>query len=245
LGEKTVSTRAPARRYDSVQQDWRAFLPDAKATIFATHTHGLEKSYVIFSLSLNEAIGLRQQGESEKAFQELDMVAELCGRLAVYINAVLHAMRQQARHFGIVPNQSPLEPVNFQSERGQRGARHSNLVARVLLSERSQFLNKLSSLEEIVDDVGDDFMQSAQQLSAGPAANAARLWQVLDTDHFDLNTCLRETNVVLKSFLFVLPEDQLASFDFTVNGLARARRPNSAVGTSAIRSRRIAAVAGQ
>jgi hypothetical protein len=240
-----VSTRAHARRYDSVQQDWRAFLPEAKASLFTAHTHGLEKSYVIFSLSLNEAMGLCQQGESEKAFQELPVVSELCGRLAVYINAVLHAMRQHARHFGIVPNQSPLEPINFQSERGQRGARHNNLVARVLLSERSQFLNKLSALEEIVDELGDDFMESAQQLSAGSSTDAARLWKVLDTDHFDLNTCLRETNVLLKSFLFVLPEDQLSSFDFTVNGLARARRPNSTVGVSAIRARRIAAVAGQ
>jgi hypothetical protein len=46
----------------------------------------------------------------------------------------------------------------------------------------------------------------------------------------------------MKSFLFVLPEEQLASFNFRVNGLALARRPSS---LAAIRARRMAAVAGQ
>jgi hypothetical protein len=49
----------------------------------------------------------------------------------------------------------------------------------------------------------------------------------------------------MKSFLFVLPEEQLASFNFRVNGLALARRPSSPSSLAAIRARRMAAVAGQ
>lgn len=86
-------------------------------------------------------------------------------------------------------NQSPLEPINFQSKRGQRAARHSHLVARVLLSEGSQFLNSLSSLEEIVDGLGGDLNDSARRLSTHrPFAH--QLWISLDSDHFDMNTCL-------------------------------------------------------
>jgi hypothetical protein len=245
LGRTLLSSHGPARRYDSVQQDWRAILPYAKGTLFADHTEKLENTYRMFSVSLNEAIGLQRQGQLEKASREIEIVGEFCARLALGINAVLHAMRQHARHFGIVPNLALLEAANFHSDRGQRAVRHSNLLSHVLLSERSQFLNKLNTLEEIVDELGDAFIEVSEQLADRIFGNSARLWKFLDLYHFDLNTCLRETCVLIKSFLFVLPEDQLDKFDFTVCGLARARRPNTAASPSLIRARRMAPVAGE
>jgi hypothetical protein len=240
-----LPTRVPSRRYDSVRQDWRAILPYAKGSLFFDHTDKLENAYVMLSVSLNEAISLRQNGDSEKANQEIGVVGELCSRLALRMNAVLHAMGQHARHFGIVPNLSLLDATNFQSERGQRAARHSNLMCQLLLSERSQFLNKLNTLEELVDDLSDEFIRIATEVAAGISRMPSRLWEFLEQSQFDLNTCLRETNVLLKSFLLVLPEDQLAGFDFTICGLARARRPNPHSGLNLIHARRISAIAGE
>lgn len=240
-----MTTRVPSRRYDSVRQDWRAILPYAKGSLFFDHTDKLENAYVMLSVSLNEAISLRQNGDSEKANQEIAVVGELCSRLALRINAVLHAMGQHARHFGIVPNLSPLDATNFQSELGQRAARHSNLVCQLLLSERSQFLNKLNTLEELVDDLSDEFIRIATEVAAGISRMPSRLWKFLEQGQFDLNTCLRETDVVLKSFLLVLPEDHLAGFDFTICGLARARRPNPIPSLNLIHARRISAIAGE
>jgi hypothetical protein len=240
-----LTTRVLPRRYDSVRQDWRAILPYAKGSLFFDHTDKLENAYVMLSVSLNEAISLRQNGDSEKANQEIGVVGELCSRLALRINAVLHAMGQHARHFGIVPNLSLLDATNFQSERGQRAARHSNLMCQLLLSERSQFLNKLSTLEELVDELSDEFIRTATEVAAGISRMPSRLWKVLELSQFDLNTCLRETDVLLKSFLLVLPEDQLAGFDFTICGLARARRPNPLPSLNLIHARRISAIAGE
>lgn len=240
-----MGTRAPSRRYDSVQQDWRAILPGDKASLFIVHTGELENAYMMFSVSLNEAIALRQKGESTGACQEIGVVGELCSRLVVRMNAIIHTMRQHSRRFGIVPNQAPLEAANFHSERGQRGARHSNMISRVLLSERSQFLNKLNALEEIVDELADEFVEFTCELATGAPLEPSRLWKTLDLDHFDLNTCLRETAVLFKSFLLVLPEGQLDSFDFTVRGLSRVRRQPPIARPASIPARRIPAVAGQ
>ena len=240
-----MTTRVPSRRYDSVRQDWRAILPYAKGSLFFDHTDKLENAYVMLSVSLNEAISLRQNGDSEKANQEIGVVGELCSRLALRINAVLHAMGQHARHFGIVPNLSLLDATNFQSERGQRAARHSNLMCQLLLSERSQFLNKLNTLEELVDDLSDEFIRIATEVAAGISRMPSRLWEFLEQSQFDLNTCLRETDVLLKSFLLVLPEDQLAGFDFTICALARARRPSPLPSLNLIDARRISAIAGE
>jgi hypothetical protein len=240
-----LKAAAPARRFDSVQQDWRAILPFPQGSLFIDHTDKLENAYVMLSVSLNEAIALRRDGDSGKACQEIEVAGELCSRLALRINAVLHTMSQHARHFGIVPNVSLLNADNFHSDRAQRAARHSNIVSHILLSERSQLLNKLNTLEELVDEISDEFIEIATQLAASVSSLPLRVWEFLEQRHFDLNTCLRETYVLLKSFLLVLPEEQLAGFDFTICGLARARRPNPVSSANLIRARRMAAVAGQ
>ena len=221
-----MTTRAQPRRYGSVQQDWRAILPIDKASLFFVHTGELENTYMMFSVSLNEAIALQLKGESTRACQGIGVVAELCSRLAVQINAVIHAMRQHSRIVGVVPNQVPLKEANFHSEQGKRGARHNTMISHVLLSERSRFLNKLNALEEIVDHLADEFVALATELAKGAVCEPSSLWKNLDLNHFDLNTCLRETDVLFKSFLLVLPVGRLESFDFTVRGLARDRRPS-------------------
>jgi hypothetical protein len=235
---------APSRRYDSVQQDWRSLLPEAKFAFFEVHVRELENAYLMWSVSLNEAIDLSRHGQSAKASQAMEVSPDLCSLLVLRLDSILHSMRQHGRHFGVVPNLAPLEPGNFRTDRAQRSARLNNLVNRVLLSERSQFVHKLSTLEQIVEDIGDCFIQSAKRAEPGDARNRSSFWDALDACHFDLNTCLRETVVLFKSFLVVLPEEQMDGLDFTIRGLSRSR-PSRPLVTSIIHPRRIGAVAGK
>src|SRR5215469_5223110 len=239
-----MSTRASSRRYDSVQQDWRAFLPEGKAEFYYTHTGELENAYVPFSVSLNEAIELRRQHLNIQALETLAITGELCSRLALRVGSVLHCMRQLGRHFGILPNFALLDSKNFLSEWSQRAVRSGNLLSRILLSRHSQFLQKVLTLERVVDALDAEFANAADQLSRG-RADSGELWKVLDHCHFDLNTCLRETNVVLKSFLFALPEAHLAGLDFTIRGLCRSRQSSRDSADSALGPRRISVAAGE
>ena len=84
----------------------------------------------------------------------------------------------------------------------------SDLLSRVLLTQRSQFLHKIGTLEEMVGDLGKDFRLTVENLSSGASTPDAD-WRVVDAAHYDLNTCLREAIVLLNPFLLVLPEDQL------------------------------------
>jgi hypothetical protein len=239
-----MRTRAPSRRYDSVQQDWRALLPEAQASLFYAHTSELENDYLMLSVSLNECLDSYQK-RAAVAAHEPEVLCALCSRLAIRTNAVLHGMWQHARHFGITPNLSPLVVENFKSEQAQREARYSLILNHVLLSERSQFLNKVSTLEEIVDQLCDEFIVAASALEGSTRSETSGLLGTLDSIHFDLNTCVRETDVLLKSFIIVLPYDQLEGFDFTVNGLARARRPQPAAAAVPFPAGRITFAPGQ
>jgi len=62
-------------------------------------------------------------------------------------------------------------PANFQGQRGQRSARMSSLLNHVLLSQRLQFLHKVSTLEEMVEDLGKEFRLAADDLAEGTSLN--------------------------------------------------------------------------
>jgi len=94
-----------------------------------------------------------------------------------------------------------------------------------------------------VEELGCALAEGVRHLDPGDSAASAS-WLALDACHFDLNTCLRETLVLVKSFLVVLPEEQLDIFDFTIRGLCRAR-PVHHSGVPVIHARRIAAIAGK
>jgi len=69
------------------------------------------------------------------------------------------------------------------------------------------------------------------------------MWEEVDSDHYDLNTCLRESIVMFKSFLVAMPEGQLGAFQDTV----RMQSQDPAVSSSQrlFRHRRMTSIAGE
>jgi hypothetical protein len=241
------SGRAPSARGMSVKDDWRAWLPEEKDQVFRTHVRQLEVSYNILSVSLDEALALRRDGRLSKASQAVGVTVELCSRFASPLVALLWSLGEHAKHHGTVPNAAPLDPDNFQGTRGQRAAWFNSLLSRILLSERSQFLYKATTLGEMVDDLSQDYCAAAAELVAGASAASDGLWGSLDATHYDLNTCLREAIVLLKSFLMALPDEELGTFLATVSTqmgvIAKPRKLT--IGQRLIRNRRIASIAGE
>ena len=239
------SLRLSSTRGKSVKDDWRAWLPEAKAQVFDKQVHQLESSYVMLSVPLDEAITLRQLGHSGKSLQALGITSGLCKLLTQTLAGLLRAVSEHARHYGTIPNAAPLDPANFQGQKGQRSARMSSLLNLVLLSHRLQFLHKVSTLEEMVEDLGQDFRHAANDLAGGTYLNPKKMWAELDADHYDLNTCLREAIVVFKSFLIALPESQLGVFQNTLRRQSQPQEAGLPSTLHVIRHRRMPAIAGE
>ena len=203
-------------RFSSVQEDWSSWLPPAKAEVFESSVHQLELLYRMFSVSLNEALELRRTGKSAHSCRAIAVIPALCCRLAVPLELMLRTLGEHAKHFGIVPNTAPLDASNFRGAREQHTARMNDLFSHVLLTQRSQFLHKIETLEEMVLSIRKEFYEVATDLGSGASEAPSEDWRTIDDAHFDLNTCLREATVVLKSFLVVLPNDQLGVFQKSI-----------------------------
>jgi hypothetical protein len=207
-----VAPRPSSPRSGSVSQDWRSPLAGDKSDTYLQILHRIETSYAMFSVNLDEALGLRRDGRVAKAQQVLSVSSALCQRLTAPLNSLLLSMLLHVRHSSIAPNLASLDPQNFQNSRSQRVARFNSVFSKVLLTRRSQFLHKISTLTELVEELAANFLASSEEILAGDSLNFDCDWDVLDASHYDLNSCLRETVVLFKSFLHALPESQLQEF---------------------------------
>jgi hypothetical protein len=237
--------RPPSVRGASVKDDWLAWLPEEKDGVFRTYVQHLEASYNILSISLNEAIELRQAGCLTKSSQVVYVTSALCSRLTEPLAATLRALGDHAKHYGTMPNTAPLDPANFQGSRGQRSARMSALLSRILLTQRSQFLHKIGTLHEMVVDIGRELQGSADELASGNSIDPISDWVAVDIAHYDLNTCLREAIVLLKSFLRAVPDDELIRFQEAVSRQMRVRDTSVPSQHAVVRHRRMTPIAGQ
>jgi hypothetical protein len=200
-----------------VQQDWATGLPPVKAEAFDAAVAQLEILYRIFSVSLDEALELRRIGKTDQSCQAVCVIPALCARLAIRVECLLRTLGEHAKHFGVVPNTVPLQPDNFRGPREQHTAQMNEILSHVLLTQRSQFLHKVDALQEMVLGIRKQFCDAASDLASGASLEPSSDWRTLDDAHFDLNSCLREAIVVFKSFLVILPVEQLSSFQKSVD----------------------------
>ncbi len=233
------------RRGASVSQDWRTPLTRDKSQLYLGTVHQLETSYCMFSVNLDEALGMRRDGRLSMAHQLLGVAPALCQNLAAPLLGLIRAMQVHSRHFATTPNLAPLNPEHFQNTRNQRLARFNSLFGRLLLTNRSQFLYKLSALAEMTEELAQNYDSAVETLEEGLTARPDRYWDIMDASHYDLNTCLRESVVVLKCFLHALPDEQLADFHGSLNEHVVASPDRFTVPVRHLAHRRLTPIKGQ
>jgi hypothetical protein len=209
--EDAIANRG-LRRTASVHEDWVAWLPEEKDRLFDAILSELEIAYGILSVSLDDAFTLCHLGKLSPAREQARVFAELFERMAGRLRGTLRSLYEHSRQFGTFPNTAPLRPRFFRSERAQQVARSNNLLALVRFRARTRFFRKLGALEEIVAGLQREARETAREIAEGIAVAWGKQWTRLEILDYDLNTAFRETTIVLKSFLCVLPIEELPTF---------------------------------
>jgi hypothetical protein len=197
-------------------------LPTEKNELFESVVRGWEASYAMLSIALNDAFSLCARGELVRARQQLAVASELATLLAPPLNAALLTMGNHAREHRTYSRVQPLNPVFFRGATAHRAASWSSLWHGLLFRERSRFLQKLRVLSRAIQELTLEFRATATVLVEGTSTEPGARWAALDVLHFDLNTCLRETIVILKSFLCTVPNDELHGLRIRLTGTAAA-----------------------
>jgi hypothetical protein len=240
-----MAAQLAIRRNPSVIQDWNSSLSTAQDESFFRAVRHLETAYRIWSVNLDEALGFRRMGRNSHAHDLLGISPALCDRLSHPLLGSLRAMQLHARHFGIAPNLAPLAAYNFQLAGSQRAARFNALFSKLLLTHRSQFQYKLSVLLELVTDLSISYIRLSSELNDDSSLEEDLDWKSLQAAHYDLNTCLRESIVLLKCFLIVLPDVQLVEFNLSLRHLMGDASCSYPAPVSNLAHRRMTLIKGQ
>jgi hypothetical protein len=200
------------QRSRSVHEDWFAWIPNEMDQLFDATRSELETSDFILSISLDEALALCKGGQFDSAKERASVIVGLFDRLAVRVGHVIRTIRDHGAHFGTLPNVKPLSPSNFRGASAQRVSLMNSLLAKVVFRERTRFFHKLYSLGEIIEDSQREAHAIVSGISEGASQFPDRAWQQLEVLGYDLNTCMGETTVILKSFFCALPPEELETF---------------------------------
>jgi len=180
--------------------------------LFDSTRNELEASNFILSISLDEALSLCKGGQFDSAKERAIVIAGLFDRLAVRVGHVLGTIKDHGAHFGTLPNVKPLSPSNFRGATAQKVSLMNNLLAKVLFRERTRFFHKLYSLGEIIGELQKEARAIIAGISDGASQFPDLAWQQLEVLGYDLNTCMGETTILLKSFFCALPPEELDVF---------------------------------
>ena len=208
----SLGAKSARQRSRTVREDWSAWLPAEMDQLFGDTRSELENSNVILSVALDEAISLSEQEQFTLAKERSLAFTDLFDRLAIRLRFVIRTIEQHGTHFGTLPNVTALDPANFRGTTAQRISFKDNLLARILFGGRSRFFHKLHALGEIIEELQDETRAIVWDVSDGAPIFPDRVWRELEVLGYDLNTCVGETTVVLKSFFCALPVEELEAF---------------------------------
>jgi hypothetical protein len=221
--------RAPSPARRTAIDDWIRALPLEKNELFQKIVRDWECSYAMMSVSLDEALARRARGELVCAQQQVGITSDLVLRLNGVLLVGCAAMAKCGKSVGDLPIVQPLHTDFFRGDTAQSAASWNSLLHNVLLGHRSRFFHKLRILATTIERLGQEFEQTAGDITASTCVDPGVCWKHLDSLHFDLNTCLRESEIILKSFLRSLPGSEISAFE------AEMSRPPASRTTPAVR----------
>lgn len=193
----------------TVSDDWMTVLPGDKNEIFDIVVGRWECSYAMMSVALDDSLSLRSRGELVCARQQVAVASDLLEKLAGSLTAFCATLQRRARTTPELPAVRPLNSKFFRGNTARSAASRNEIIHHVFFRGRSRFFHKLRILSEMMEEMEREFREAAGDIAKGMDTQPIASWLKLDDLHYDFNTCLRETEVVLKSFLRVLPSEQI------------------------------------
>ena len=205
-------THSPFSRRRSVSDDWVAALPTEKTRVFENVLQGWETSYAMLSVSLDDAFSLRARGELICSRQQISVTSDLLTRLTNHLLSFCQAVQARSSRLMRLPAVAQLKMDYFRGATAQTAASWNGILHHVLFGSRARFRHKVRILADTLERLMNEFSTASGDICSGTTVRPNQSWDTLDALHYDFNTCLRETEIVLKSFLLALPEEQLGSF---------------------------------
>jgi hypothetical protein len=208
----------------TVAEDWIAALPRDKSKLFESVVRDWESHYAMMSIALDDAISQRASGKLVSARQHVAVSSELLSRLAAALIHCCEATAKRGRHLHYLPAVNPLNAGFFRGDTGRSAGTRSALLHNLFFVDRQRFFQKVRILSETIERLSEQFVTAARDIAEGLTTRPIDSWKNIEALHDDFTTCMRESEVLLKSFLRALPSEQISAFQGQLEEVPAASR---------------------
>jgi hypothetical protein len=205
-------------------ENWLTALPGEKSRLFETVRRRWELSFTMTSVALDDAMSFRICAQLICAREQVLLTGVLLKRFSSDLISFCEAALGRSRDIGEAPAVEPLNAGFFRGNTAQSAASWNSLLHRVFFRDRSRFSQKLRILSGTLRRLEREFGATVEELASGTAVEPGACWNRLDCLQFDFNTCLREAEIVLKSFLASLPAEQLPAVAAELDAASEPQR---------------------
>ena len=137
---------------------------------------------------------------------------------------VMQILEERGRRVRELPAVEPLNAEFFRGSTGRTAASWSGILHFFVFCDRTRFFQKLRILSDTLERLDREFKEVCSGILNGPSGRSGARWETLECLHYDMTTCLRESEVLLKSFLRALPNDETMALAVEFESPRRPKR---------------------
>jgi hypothetical protein len=171
----------------------------------------IETQTVILGISLNEALGEREEGKIDNAWRLVGLATCQWNRLAENVRSLLAAIDSNVPSARSVLRVRIIHPQLFRSRTMLEFVRTRDALEQMLFRSKVRYQMNIRVLRRAVESLNSDFQKSYNSIET-PSDASSEVWDLLDPAFHDFDLVIKEALLSLRYFLMALPDSALDEF---------------------------------
>jgi hypothetical protein len=188
----------------------------------------IETQTVILGISLNEALGEREEGKTENAWRLVGLAVCQWKRLADNVRNLLDAIDANMPSARSVVRVRAIHPQLFRSRTMLGFVNMRDALEQLVFRSKVRYQMNIRVLRRAVETLSCDFQKAYESIDT-PSAASFEVWDLLDPAFHDFDLVIKETLLSFRYFLVALPDSALTEFAYDLKPIvSRSVRASSA-----------------
>jgi hypothetical protein len=187
------------------------WLRQEREQIYEPVAQEIETQTVILGISLNEALGQREEGKTENAWRLVGLALCQWKRLAENVRSLLNSIDENMPSARAAPHVRTIHPQLFKSRTMLGFVHMRDALEQLLFRSKVRYQMNIRVLRRAVETLTSDFQKAYESIESQSAASC-ELWDLLDPAFHDFDLVIKETLLSFRYFLVALPDSALHEF---------------------------------
>jgi hypothetical protein len=187
------------------------WLRQEREQIYQTVAMEIETQTVILGISLNEALGERDDGRTENAWRLVGLALCQWKRLAENARSLLNVLDANVSSARSALRVRTIHPQLFRSRTMLEFVHMRDALNQLVFRSKIRYQMNVRVLRRAVESLSSDFQKVYDSIET-PSDASCEVWDLLDPAFHDFDLVIKEALLAFRYFLVALPDTALDEF---------------------------------